>query len=64
MPRLEVTTSDGKYTVIQEAMGGMRFLRYGKPWPVADRNFSHIGLILALAEEIDELRRTVHDGGK
>lgn len=51
-----VTTSDGKYTVIVLKRGGMSFLRYGDPWPAADNQFAHVGLILALAQEINELR--------
>lgn len=57
--RLRVTTSDGKYTVIQEQNGGMRFLRYGESWPAADEAFAHVGLVLALAQEIEQLRKDV-----
>jgi len=52
---LDVVVDGGKYTVIQEA-DGMRFLRYGEPWPAADREFRHVGLILSLAQEVSALR--------
>jgi hypothetical protein len=55
--RLRVTTSDGKYTVIQEEAGSMRFLRHGEPWPAADRDFAHVGLILTLAQDLEEARK-------
>ena len=57
--RMRVTTSDGKYTVILKQNGGMRFLRHGEPWPSADEQFAHVGMILALAQEIEQLRREV-----
>jgi hypothetical protein len=44
---LEVTTRDGKYTVIQAPHGGMTFKRHGEDWEVANRDFSGVGLILA-----------------
>jgi hypothetical protein len=44
----KVTTGDGKYTVIIEDNGSMSFLRYGEPWETANRDFAHVGLILAL----------------
>lgn len=56
MSRLEVTTSDKKYTVIQEDGGRMTFLRHGKPWPEADEQFAFVGLILGLAQEVEMLR--------
>lgn len=54
--RLHVATTDGKYTVIQAEEGGMRFLRHGEPWEAADADFAHVGLILALAQEVQGLR--------
>lgn len=56
MPLLEVTTRDKKYTVIQTEAGNLRFLRHGEPWPAADAQFANVGLILALAQEIEQLR--------
>lgn len=61
MERLRCTTSDGKYTVIQEETGSMRFLRHGQPWPEADEQFAHIGLILALAQDLAGLREELGD---
>jgi hypothetical protein len=52
---LNVTVYDGKYTVIQEARGGMRALRYGEEW----RDLTGDGLVLALAQEVDALRERV-----
>jgi hypothetical protein len=49
---LEVTTRDGKYTVIQAPHGGMTFKRHGEDWEVANRDFSGVGLILALAQDL------------
>ena len=53
---MRVTTGGGKYTVIQLEAGGMRFLRHGEPWPAADEAFAHVGLILALAQDLDDAR--------
>lgn len=49
--RLKVTVCDGKYTVIQTD-DGLRALRYGQEW----RDLTGDGLVLALAQEVDELR--------
>jgi hypothetical protein len=57
--RLRVTTSDGKYTVIQEESGGMRFLRHGEAWPAADQAFAHVGMILELAQDLEVARKVV-----
>lgn len=57
--RLKVSTNDGKYTVIQEDAGGMRFLRHGQPWPAADESFAHVGMILAIAQELEAARAVV-----
>lgn len=54
--RLRVATDDGKYTVIQEDAGNMRFLRHRQPWPVADEEYQHVGMILALAQDLDTAR--------
>lgn len=54
--RLRVSTSDGKYTVIQEWAGNLKFLRHGEDWPAANEQFQHNGMILALAQDIEELR--------
>lgn len=51
-PGLRVTVGDGKYTVIQEADGHLRALRYGEEW----RDCTGDGLILALAHEVERLR--------
>lgn len=54
--RLRVTVSDGKYTVIQEERGAMRFLRNGGAWLAGDSHYGGSGLVLALAQEVAELR--------
>ena len=48
---LQVTVADGKYTVIQDDAGATRALRYGEEW----RDCVGDGLILALAQRVDEL---------
>jgi len=50
--RLRVTIYDGKYTVIMNTNGGLRALRYGDEW----RDLTGDGLVLALAQEVEELR--------
>jgi hypothetical protein len=52
---MRVTVYHGKYTVIQDPGGGLSALRYGEPW----RDCTGDGLILALAQEVEELRETV-----
>lgn len=47
-----VTVCDGKYTVIQDSSGYLRALRNGEEW----RDCVGDGLILALAQEISDLR--------
>lgn len=54
---LRVSTSDNKYTVIQEEQGGMRFLRHGEDWPAANVHFAHVGLILTLAQDLEGLQK-------
>lgn len=53
--RLRVTVYDGKYTVVQAEGGGLRALRYGEEW----RDCTGDGLILALAQEVAELREAL-----
>jgi hypothetical protein len=53
--RLNVTVYDGKYTVIQDERGGLRALRYREAW----RDCTGDGLILALAQEVEELRSNI-----
>jgi hypothetical protein len=50
---LRISTRDGKYTVIQQAGGGMRFARHGEDWLAANEQFVHVGLILALAQDLE-----------
>lgn len=49
---LDVTVYDGKYRIIQSKSGGLRALRYDEEW----RDCCGDGLILALAQEVQELR--------
>lgn len=48
----EVTVYDDKFTVRFYRDGTLEALRYGKPW----RDLTGDGLVLALAEEVHELR--------
>jgi hypothetical protein len=48
---------DGKYTVVWDT-AGLRALRYGLPW----RDLVGDKLVLAMAFEIDELRKRVDHG--
>jgi len=50
---LSVKIYDGKYTVVQNHQGELKALRYGKEW----RDCCGDGLILALAQEVDNLRQ-------
>jgi len=52
---LSVTVYNGKYTVVQDHKGALRALRYDEEW----RDCCGDGLILALAQEVDELRKLV-----
>ena len=52
MRRLEVTTSDGKYTVIQQEDGAVHVERYDESW----RDCTGDNLVLALAQELAGLR--------
>jgi len=54
---MKVTIYDGKYTVIQDERGGLRAVRHGEEW----RDCMGDGLILALAQEVEELRAQVAD---
>jgi len=49
---VNITVYDGKYTVIQDVKGRLRALRYGDEW----RDCCGDGLILALAQEVQNLR--------
>lgn len=54
---LDVTVYDGKYRVIQRKSGDLRALRYGEEW----RDCCGDGLILALAQEVQELREKLQE---
>jgi hypothetical protein len=56
-PLLNVSIENGKYTVIQEAQGGTRALRYGEPW----RDCVGDNLIRGLAGYVDDLRKLAED---
>lgn len=49
----EIKVADGKYTVAHENGSNLRALRYGEPW----RDLVGDGLILALVQEIEDLRQ-------
>lgn len=53
--RLRVSTTDGKYTVIQTEGGGMSFLHHGEPWPEA-QNLAYVGMVLTLAQDLETTR--------
>jgi hypothetical protein len=54
--RLNVHVADGKYTVIQTEEGDLKFLRQGVAWPHANKHWAHVGLILALAQDLRDAR--------
>lgn len=49
---MNVTISNGKYTIIQDGDGKLKALRYGEEW----RDCTGDGLIYSLAAEIQRLR--------
>lgn len=49
---MRVSVYDGKYTVVWGGKEPLRALRYGEEW----RDCCGDGLILALAQEVEELR--------
>lgn len=55
--RLEVATSDRKYTVIQDSTGAVRVLRYSDNW--LGPGFAGDGMVLTLAQDVQELRERV-----
>lgn len=61
MNLLNVTVSNGKYTVIQDKRGHLKALRYGEPWR---RDLTGDNLVLALAEEVQELREAIAGSNK
>ena len=50
---LKISVYGGKYTVVQDNTGHLRALRYGEEW----RDCCGDGLILALAQEVEELKQ-------
>lgn len=59
--RLRVTTFDGKYTVIQTEDGDLRFLRHGEPWSAADRDLRYVGMILAMAHDLETYKTALEE---
>lgn len=59
-PLLSVTVAGGKYTVIQDERGHLKALRYGEPW----RDLVGDNLVLALAQEVQELREAIAGSNK
>jgi hypothetical protein len=55
MADLQVSVSNGKYTVILKENGGTEALRHGEPW----RDCCGDNLIYCLASELDEARQEV-----
>lgn len=55
---LNVSVSDGKYTVIQEADGRLHALRHGQPW---GRDIVGDTLVLCLAQELAQAREDLTD---
>lgn len=49
---LNVTTGDGKYTVVQKASGAVHALRHNEPW----RDCIGDKLVLTLAQDVAEMR--------
>lgn len=54
----KIVLEDGKYTVTN-CNGTLGFKRYGGPWPAAD-DFLQSGVVLALAQRIEELETELH----
>lgn len=54
---LSVAICGGKYTVVQDHKGALRALRYGEEW----RDCVGDGLILGLAQEVEELRQKIEE---
>lgn len=52
---INVTICDGKYTIIQDATGRTKVLRYGQEW----RQVTGDNVILGSAHEISNLRNSV-----
>jgi len=52
---LKVTVGHGKYTVVFTSQGNLEALRYGEKW----RDCIGDGLILGLAQDLDDLRNKV-----
>ncbi len=52
MTTTTITVDNGKYTVLHEHGMNLRALRYGEPW----RDLTGNGLILALVQEIEQLK--------
>lgn len=52
----QVSVCDNKYTVRFHKAGHLSFLRNGADWEVANQDFKHVGLILALAQELHSLK--------
>lgn len=52
MAETRITVYDGKYTLIHDNGVGLRCLRHGEPW----RNLVGDSMVLALVQEIEELR--------
>ena len=53
---LNVTTSDGKYTLIQTAEGKMKALRYGEPWEAGTQDAIGNKRLLVFAQDLAEAR--------
>jgi hypothetical protein len=52
---LNVSTNDGKYTIIQHKDGSVEALRYGEKW----RDCTGDKLILTLAQDLQAMKETV-----
>ena len=50
-----IELDDGKYTVVHDSGAGLHALRYGEHW----RDMTGDGLVLAMAQEIEDLRRRI-----
>lgn len=56
----KIELEDGKYAVINEN-GRLRTFRHGEPWPGMDNYLVGMGFVLALVQEIEELRDKLRD---
>jgi hypothetical protein len=58
IPMYDVTVYDGKYRYVMHQDGKTEVFRHGEPW---NRDVTGDGFVLALVQEVDELRKKVKE---